>query len=588
MLVRALARLEYRGYDSAGVAVATAHGLDVQRVVGRVARLATLELPDGATGIGHTRWATHGRPNEENAHPHRDCTGDFAIVHNGIIENHVRLREALEGRGHRFSSETDTEVLAHLVEEKYAGNLVEALREALAEVEGTYAVALVSARDPGVIVAARERSPLLVGYGMGENFIASDATALLDHTRRVTYVLDGEIVRVTRDEVRVFGRDALKEVPPVVHELKWSLDEAEKGGFPHFMLKEIHEIPRALREALHGRLANLDLEGSLGVADLARARRFLILGCGTSYHAALVARPLIERLAMVPVEVRLASEYRHSTAFADPDTVAILVSQSGETADTIGALARASLDERPTLAIVNVVGSTLSRDADATLFIRAGPEIGVAATKTFVNSLAALYLLAYHVGQARGAISAGEARRLAAEFKALPRLAQQALELEPTLSEIAKEHLASPRSAFFLGRQENYGIALEGALKLKEISYVHAEGYAAGELKHGPLALLEPGTPVFALLPRDATYSNMVSSVGECRAREADVIGFFEPGDIDAEKIANRAVRLPPCDPLFFAFPATIALYLLAYHAAAQRDLPIDMPRNLAKSVTVE
>ncbi len=591
ILLGGLRRLEYRGYDSAGLAVCSPGGLSVVKAVGRVEQLSRREHPRGVAGIGHTRWATHGRPSEANAHPHTDCSGDFAVVHNGIIENYGDLREELETRGHLFRSETDTEVIAHLIEEAHRGDLTAATREALARLEGSYAIAVVSNREPGAIVAARQKSPLLIGLGSDGNLLASDATAVLEHTNRVIYLIDGETARLDADGVRVFDPDG-KPVTPVVDTLTWSLEDAEKGGFEHFMLKEIHEIPRALHELLRGRLTSLDsrfdVEGGLSAADLAAAQRILVLACGTSYHAGLIGKALIERLAGVPVDVQLASEYRYGTAFPGPRTLAICVSQSGETADTLEALRKAHLNDHRTLAMTNVVGSTITREADGVFHLRAGPEIGVAATKTFVNSVVAFYLLALHLGAQRRRLPPADFRSLVADVKALPRLSQQTLDHAESVRFFAEKLLVHAERAFFLGRQLSHGVALEAALKLKEISYVHAEGYAAGELKHGPLALLEEGVPVIACVARDPTYAVMLSNIGEVRARGAHVLAIVDESNVDIDKYVNGVLRLPSVNPLFFPVPTTVALYLLAYYSARARGCEIDKPRNLAKSVTVE
>ncbi|HWG91110.1 MAG TPA: glutamine--fructose-6-phosphate transaminase (isomerizing) [Candidatus Thermoplasmatota archaeon] len=591
ILLDGLKRLEYRGYDSAGIAVATSEGLKVQKVVGAVHGLDALPEVGGVLGIGHTRWATHGKPSVENAHPHPDCTGDFAVVHNGIIENYGRLRDQLTREGHTFQSETDTEVLAHLLEKHYQGNLHAALRAAIAEVEGSYAVAVLSNREPGVIAVARHKSPLILGLAEGATLIASDATPLLEHTKRVIYLEDGQTALVRAEGPTVFDVHG-KPLTPEVRELAWSLETAEKGGFDHFMLKEIHEIPKALREVLSakpGTLAGqLDLEGSLTAEDFASVNKILIVACGTSYHAGLIGRTLIERIAQVPTEVQLASEYRYGAGTAPVGTLVVGVSQSGETADTLEAIRKANAAGLKTLAVTNVIGSTLTREAQGTLYLRAGPEIGVAATKTFVNTLAVFYLVAYHLASLRGTMKPAELRERLAELKAVPDVAERVLALSGSLERLAHSYLSYSDHAFFLGRQESYGVALEGALKLKEISYIHAEGYAAGELKHGPLALLTKGVPVIACAPPDGTYDVMMSNITEVRARDASVIALVDEHNKDAERRVDAVVHVPHVHPSLFAVPATVALYLLSYHAAKARGCEIDKPRNLAKSVTVE
>ena len=587
-----LRRLEYRGYDSAGLAIVTGGGLEVERAVGQVSNLAAKKLPAGHVGVGHTRWATHGAPTEANAHPHRDCKGRIALVHNGIVENYQELREKLEANGHRFASQTDTEVVVHLIEEHFKGDLVGAVRAAMSHLEGSYALVVVSADAPDRIVAARMKSPLLVGLAEGRTMLASDATALLEHTRHVVYLDDGDVVELTQGGISLLDKLGQPKEPKV-HELTWSLEAAEKGGFDHFMLKEIHDIPEALHEVLRGRLPELgqrfDVEGSLTEERLRTTRRVMVLACGTSYYAGMVGKSILESLAGIPVEVHLASEFRYAPSIHPEDTLAILVSQSGETADTLEGLRRAQQLGCKTLAFVNVVGSSLAREADGVFYLRAGPEIGVASTKAFVNMLGGFYLLGLHLGQVRGRLLPDQAKRLSSELRALPRLAQQTLEKAGEIETLVGPFFEGFSDCFYLGRQINYGLAMEGALKLKEISYIHAEGYAAGELKHGPLALLVPGLPVVALLPeKDATYGVMVSNIGEVRARGAKVLAIASETDASADKYADKVFRVPRTDPLFFPVPACVVMYLMAYHAARERGCSIDKPRNLAKSVTVE
>ncbi|MHB8584596.1 MAG: glutamine--fructose-6-phosphate transaminase (isomerizing) [Thermoplasmatota archaeon] len=598
VLLHGLHRLEYRGYDSAGVAIVGAGGLEVVKRAGRVDLLGELPQPRGETGIGHTRWATHGRPSDENAHPHVSCDGAIAVVHNGIIENYRALREQLSDAGHKFQSETDTEAFAHLVEEAYktatpiqGSRLLSAVITSAKKLEGSYAFAVVCEHEPGTIVAVRNKSPLIVGLGKDANFLASDVPALLDHTNRVIYLLDGEVAYLTAQDVRILSLDGERQ-KPVVHEVTWSIEDAEKGGYEHFMLKEIHETPRAIHEVLRGRVntieQTLDIEGNLTAEDISSADRVLILACGTSYHAGLVGKQIIERLVRIPVDVVQASEFRYGEAFASPSTLAIAISQSGETADTLEAMRKARLLEHRLLAITNVVGSTLTREAEGVLYLRSGPEIGVAATKTFVSTVASFYLLAFHMAAAKHSLPATERRRLIAELKALPRTAQQVLDNAQAYLDVGKNVLAPAKDAFYIGRQIAYGVAVEAALKLKEISYIHAEGFPAGELKHGPLALLEPGIPVVAFITDDPTHAVMLSNVAECRAREAHVIAIGPEHDVHLAKSATTVLHVPDVDPLFFPVPAVLASYLLAYAAAAARGCDIDKPRNLAKSVTVE
>ncbi len=591
-LVKGLKRLEYRGYDSAGIAVVTGKGLEIQRAVGAVANLERQAAPLGTVGIGHTRWATHGPPTEANSHPHRDCSERLAVVHNGIVENYQELREGLQARGHRLLSQTDTEVLAHLIEERYHGDLLAAVQETLPLIEGSYGLVVVSADAPDRIVCARMRSPLLLGVGQGQMLLASDATALLEHTRSVVFLEDGETAELTQERVRLFDAHRKPKIP-VVRELPWNLEAAEKGGFDHFMLKEIHEIPEALHEVFRGRLGmagdRFDVEGALPESALRGAQRILVLACGTSYYAGMVGRSIVEQLAGVPVDVQLASEYRYAPQTTQEGTLAIFVSQSGETADTLEAMRRARASGCRTLAMVNVVGSTLAREAEGVFYLRAGPEIGVASTKAFVNMVGGFYLLGLHLGATRGHLTPDECKRLAGEMRTLPRLAQRALETAGDVAPLAGEFFHGAEHAFYLGRQINHGLAMEGALKIKEISYLHAEGYAAGELKHGPLALLTPDFPVVvALSDKEPTYGVMVSNIGEVRARGAKVLAIATETDANVHKHVDHVVRVPASDPLFYPVPACVALYLLAYHAARGRGCNIDRPRNLAKSVTVE
>ncbi len=581
ILLESLKRLEYRGYDSAGVAIAGS-GITVQKDKGYISHLEeTAEPVAGTLGIAHTRWATHGPPSKENAHPHIDCSGDLALIHNGIIENHQELRERLKAEGHVFRSETDTEVAAHLIESHYHGNLEAAVRTALHDVRGSYAFAVIHAKEPDRIVAARNESPLVVGLGTDENFLASDVPALLKHTNRVLYVMDGEIVVLGRDGVRVTDY-AGKTIEREPQRITWTLEDAEKGGFEHFMLKEIFEEPRAIHDTLLGRIAEPELNsffrgGYTGIK---------LVACGTSYHAAFVGKYILEEVARVPTTAELASEYRYSKAPADRPLV-ILLSQSGETADTLGACREANRRGCKTFAITNIIGSSLSREAQRTMLTRAGIEIGVAATKTFVAQLAALYLLAIRIGLERATLGVEEANRLKEELRRLPRAVQAVLNQAPYIEGLSQEY-AKARDVFFIGRHVEYPIAMEGALKLKEISYVHAEAYAAGELKHGPLALVGSDTPVIAVVTRDHTYEKMLSNIREVDARGAPVLAIGTEGDKDLEKVVDNVIYVPAVPPLFAPVPVVVALQLFAYYVARFRGCAIDKPRNLAKSVTVE
>ena len=581
ILLDGLKRLEYRGYDSAGVAI-VGSGLTVVKDKGYIAHLEeTSEPVPGVVGIGHTRWATHGPPSKENAHPHVDCAGEIALVHNGIIENHAELRERLEKAGHVFRSQTDTETAVHLVESHYKGDLEAAVRASLPEIQGSYAFAVISAKEPDRVVAARNESPLVVGLGTDENFLASDIPALLKHTNRVVYVMDREIVVLSKDGVRITdfeGRTVAREPQRIT----WSLEDAEKGGFEHFMLKEIFEEPEAIHDTLLGRVAESETDSFFqnGYTNIK------LVACGTSYHAALVGKYVLEEIARVPTTAELASEYRYSRAPADRPLV-ILVSQSGETADTLGACREANRRGCKTFAIVNVVGSSLSREASRTMLTRAGIEIGVAATKTFVAQLAALYLLAIRIGLERGTLGVEEANRLKEELRRLPRAVQAVLNEAPYIEGLAQKY-AKARDMFFIGRHLGFPIAMEGALKLKEISYLHAEAYAAGELKHGPLALVGPETPVVAIAVRDSVYEKILSNVREVDARGAPVLAIGTEGDKELRKFVDDVVYVPAVSPLFAPVPVVVALQLFAYHVARVRGCSIDKPRNLAKSVTVE
>ncbi len=581
ILLDGLKRLEYRGYDSAGVAIVGSH-LEVIKDKGFIANLeAQLPPLKGTTGFAHTRWATHGPPSKINAHPHVDCHGKIALAHNGIIENFASLREKLEAGGHTFVSQTDTESLVHLIESYYEGDLEAAVRKALHDVRGSYAILAVCADEPGKVVGARNESPLVVGLAPDENFLASDVPALLRYTDRVVYVMDREMVVITPKGV------ALKDLEgrPVTREpqrITWSLEDAEKGGFDHFMLKEIHDAAKAIHETLLGRLANLEVNGFLseGVTNVK------LVACGTSYHAALVGKYILEEIARIPASAELASEYRYSQGPAERPLV-VLLSQSGETADTLGAAREARRRGCKTLAITNVLGSSLTRESDVTLYTRAGIEIGVAATKTFIAQLVVLYLIALRLGQDRGALGSNELDALKDHLRSLPRTVQYVLNKTDEIRALAEKY-GNVRDMFYIGRHANYPVALEGALKLKEISYVHAEAYAAGELKHGPLALLTPETPVIAVAVQDPTYEKMRSNIGEVIARSSPVLAIGTEGDKELPRSVDDIIWIPSMPWIFSPVPVSVALQLFAYEVARMRGCPIDKPRNLAKSVTVE
>jgi glucosamine--fructose-6-phosphate aminotransferase (isomerizing) len=581
ILLDCLKRLEYRGYDSAGVAI-VGSGLQVAKDKGFIANLeAQLPPMEGTTGLAHTRWATHGAPSKVNAHPQTDCTGKIALAHNGIIENYATLREKLEAAGHTFHSQTDTESLVHLIESHYQGNLEVAVRAALHEIHGSYAIAVISADEPGKVVGARNESPLVVGLAPEENFLASDVPALLKYTDKVLYMMDEEIAVVTPMAVTLEDLDghAILREP---QRITWTLEDAEKGGFEHFMLKEIHETPKTVHETLLGHLANLDVDGFLSAGFTS----VKIVACGTSYHAGLVGKYIFEEIARIPTTAELASEYRYTRGANDRPLV-ILISQSGETADTLGAAREARRRGCKTLAICNVIGSSLSREVEKTIYTHAGIEIGVAATKTFVAQLVVLYLVALKVGLDRGALGYEEADRLKDELRSLPRAVMAVLNRSDDIQALAVKY-GFANDMYFLGRHANYPVAMEGALKVKEISYIHAEAYAAGELKHGPLALITKDTPVIAIAVEDPTYEKMRSNIGEVNARGARVIAVASEDDRQLPKTVDDLILIPRIPWVFSPVPVSVALMLFAYYAAKIRDCPIDKPRNLAKSVTVE
>jgi glucosamine--fructose-6-phosphate aminotransferase (isomerizing) len=604
ILMDGLQRLEYRGYDSAGIAVIATNGdLQVRKAAGKLENLrtalATAE-PAGQTGIGHTRWATHGRPSDDNAHPHVDCAGDVTVVHNGIIENYAALRDGLLAAGHTFRSETDTEVLAHLIEAELAGGapgLAEAVRRSLRRVTGSYVVVVASRSHPSCLVGARLNGPLIVGLGAGENFLASDIPAILRHTREVIVVEEGEVVEVTPTRVAITDLMGVSITRAPMH-VEWDLESAEKAGYPHYFVKEIHEQPHALQRTLLGRLHEADGAFSLRLAELDRLaasgaldgiRRIAVVACGTSLHAGLLGKYAIERLAHLPVEVSVASEYRYADPIVGPDTLCIALTQSGETTDTLAATRLAREHGAPVVALTNVVGSAITRVADAVLYLQAGPEISVTATKTFVTMTTTLYLLALWLGTRTGALHPEEERQVLHSLHALPGQVQRVLDTvsEPVLAAVA-ERLAACQSTLFIGRGYGFPLALEGALKLKEISYVHAEAYPAGELKHGPIALLDERVPLVAIALASRTYDKVVSNIQEVRARGAHVIALATEGDTDISRHAEDVLYLPDAPEMLAPLLAIVPLQLLSYRVALARGCDIDQPRNLAKSVTVE
>ena len=593
ILLQGLSRLEYRGYDSAGLAVHNCHGLVTRKLAGRVGGLqeSLQRTPvQGLSGIAHTRWATHGAPNERNAHPHVDCHDRIALVHNGIIENADALRAALEQKGHAFGTETDTETLVHLIEDASGDTLEARLIAALEHVVGTYGIAVISADEPGKIVVARQGSPVLLGIGDNEYFVASDASAILEHTRSVVYLDDGDIAVLTPNAYHVIDRDArvqLREVDDVT----WELEAIELGGHAHFMQKEIAEQPETVRSTLRGRLVFDDgaarLNGlNLTPADCAEIRQITIVACGTSWHSGLVGRHIIETLAQIPVSVEYASEYRYRRPITPPGTLTIAISQSGETADTLEAMRAARAAGSRVIGIVNVVGSTIAREADGGIYLHAGPEIGVASTKAFTSQIVALALFGVYLGHQRGLPF--EARQeLVCQLAQLPAVVARALELEPQVKALAERYADAP-NALYLGRGVNFPVALEGALKLKEISYIHAEGYPAAEMKHGPIALIDQNMPVVVVAPKDEVYAKVVSNMQEVRARGGQIIAVTTEGNGDLRGLAEHQLRVPATAPLLSPVVTVIPLQLLAYHIAVLRGCDVDRPRNLAKSVTVE
>lgn len=600
ILLGGLARLEYRGYDSAGVALEVGTGtdcaLDVVREVGKVASLAKkLEQHDASStcGIGHTRWATHGRPTVENAHPHVSCDGRIAIVHNGIIENFAELREELSGRGHTFRSETDTEVFAHLVEEGYAAthDLMAAVRDACAHVVGAYGLAAVCADEPDVIAVARKDSPIVVGMGQDGAYLASDIVALIDATRDVVVLEDGQFAKLTPKGIEYTDAEGAVIAPAVTH-VDWDVDMAEKGGYPDFMLKEICEQPRVVRDTLVGRLAptgELDIdELGLSFEELNLIDRVYVIACGTSYHAGLIAKNLIEGWARIPCEVEAASEFRYRNPIITPTTLVVAVSQSGETADTLAAIRDARIKGGKVFGITNVVGSPVARESDGVIYTKANKEIAVASTKSFVGQIVSLSLLSLLLAQAKGKLKTGQVKMLFHELGDTAAQIQHILDTQgPAIHEAALA-CKDAASALFVGRGMGTAISYEGALKLKEVSYLHAEAYAAGEMKHGPIALIDPGFPVIAVATKSPTYDKVVSNLKECEARGATIIALATEGDEDIAKIAGHIISIPPVRDCFSAITASVPLQLLAREVALMRGCNVDQPRNLAKSVTVE
>ncbi len=597
VILEGLKRLEYRGYDSAGIAVVQDGHLVRRRSAGKLGNLTEslrLDPLSGAFGLGHTRWATHGRPSEENAHPHQDCQGRLTVVHNGIIENYLPLKTRLQAEGHLFVTQTDTEVVAHLAESHWNGSLEEAVRHAVAELEGIYALVFMHQDQPQTLVAARMGPPLVVGLGVGEHFVASDVPALLAYTRDFQFLDDGEVVTVTPSSVSIKNGQG-QAVSRSSQRITWDPVQAEKGGYRHFMLKEIHEQPRAVRDTLLGRLG-ID-EGEVHLEELGpaaealrRVRRVALLACGTSWHAALLGKFLLEQVAGIPAEVDYGSEFRYRTPLVGEETLAVAITQSGETADTLAAFREAKRLGALPVAICNVQGSMITREAAGSLLTHAGPEIGVASTKAFTAQIAALALLALHLGRLRGTLSSDRCRDLQQGLARVPHLMERALAMSAAVEDLSKQ-LVHARDFLYLGRGINYPIALEGALKLKEISYIHAEGYPAGEMKHGPIALIDERLPVVALCPPGRTYEKMLSNIQEVKARGGRVIAVAAEGDTALRKTLEPqdvVLEVPATDELWSPLLTVIPLQLLAYHVAVRAGRDVDQPRNLAKSVTVE
>jgi glucosamine--fructose-6-phosphate aminotransferase (isomerizing) len=592
IIIDGLRRLEYRGYDSAGVALV---GSDLA-VVKRAGKLDVLEKElavsdpkPGSIGMGHTRWATHGQPTDRNAHPHVDCDGRIAVIHNGIIENFHELRQRLNDAGHRFRSDTDTECVAHLIEDRYEGDLAAAVRAAVSELEGAFALVVLSSDHPEMFVGVRVSSPMVVGLGEGENLLASDAPALLDRTRRIVPLKDGQMVEVRADGVQITDLDGTV-VPMEPIDVEWDIRRAEKLGFDDFMLKEIHDQPSAIRDTIRGRtLAGRLVLDELRMSDenIQAVDKVFVVAAGTAFHAGLVAKYAIEHWVRLPVEIDIASEFRYRDPVLDRNTLTIAVSQSGETIDTLEALRHAKRQHSWVLAITNTVGSSIARESDAALYTHAGPEIGVAATKTFATQMVALHLVALYLAQVRGVMFAEEIEAVVDRLRELPGQVRRALELDAQVRQLA-ERFHQARDVLFIGRHTAYPAALEGALKLKEISYIHAEGYPAGELKHGPIALVEPGVPVVAVATECHVYPKVLSNIQEVKARQAEVIAVATEGDDAIGRYADHVLYVPRTPELMSPVVVAVPLQLFAYHIAKLRGCDVDQPRNLAKSVTVE
>lgn len=594
ILMEGLQKLEYRGYDSAGVAVYTKESIEVRKYKGRLSVLEEhlkKETLDGSLGIGHTRWATHGEPSDMNSHPHTNCSGDIAVVHNGIIENYMSIKSMLMEKGYTFRSETDTEVLAHYVDYFYKDDLLEAVTKVLEKIRGSYAFAVISRREPDKIICVRKENPLIVGIGNGENFIASDIPAILNHTRRIYLLNENELAVIEKDRISFFDESG-KEVGKEVFEVNWDIAAAEKGGFEHFMIKEIHEQPKAVKDTMTSRVlpdsAGIKLDDiKLTKEELQNFNKIYMVACGTAYHACMVGKYVIEKLARIPVEVEIASEFRYRDPIVDEKTLTIIVSQSGETLDTLAALKEARRKGSRILSIVNVVGSSIARESHDVLYTWAGPEIAVASTKAYTTQLIAIYIIALYMAKLKGTLKDEEIESIKDEMRRLPELVEETLKYKSTIQKFAT-HNSNARDIFYLGRGIDYAVALEGSLKLKEISYIHSEAYAAGELKHGTIALIEKGTIVLAVLTQDELYEKMVSNVKEVKARGAFVFAIAKEGNTEVEKVADYTLYIPKVSDILAPVVAVMPLQLLAYYMAVEKGCDVDKPRNLAKSVTVE
>ncbi|MGM0436779.1 MAG: glutamine--fructose-6-phosphate transaminase (isomerizing) [Bacillota bacterium] len=594
ILMEGLEHLEYRGYDSAGIALQANNKINVTKEVGKLDELKELlnfSEEEGLKGIGHTRWATHGRPSKINSHPHYDCNNEYAVVHNGIIENFQELKSELIEKGHDFKSETDTEVIAHLIEEKYTSNLKDAVREAVKVLDGSYALAVLSTKEPDKIIGVRKDSPLVIGKNNGENFIASDMTAFLSYTDQFYILDDGEMAEVTKDNISLFDLDG-DNIEKDIFKVDWDAEMAEKNGYEHYMLKEINEQPDSIRRVLNNRISPAGINFSeIGFTkeEMVNFDKLYVVACGTAYHSGLVGEYLIEEMVNIPVEVEVASEFRYKEPILDENTLVVVVSQSGETADTLAALRLAKNKGAKVLAFVNVKGSTISREADEVIYLKAGPEIAVASTKAYVNMVTAFYLLTLYLGEIKGSIAKEKQNMMIKDILRLPELAREIIKKSEKLVKDKAKEFKNINSTFFIGRNVDYTLALEGALKLKEISYIHAEAYPAGELKHGTLALIEEGTPVIAIATRQNVLEKTLSNIEEVRARGGDILGLVLPNnEVDYEETMDQIIEIPDVDEMVSSILTIIPLQLLAYYAAVYRDCDIDQPRNLAKSVTVE